>query len=84
VGITRNPEPGQDKSQVLPLARKTLDLQAELWYPVRITFKGETATVQVNNTVISATNAILGEEKKALNFLVFGDTAGFKSVKITR
>ncbi|SKB05476.1 Arylsulfatase A [Prosthecobacter debontii] len=84
VGLTKNPEPGQDKTQTEPLARKAIELQPDLWYPVRITFKGDTVTVQVNDTVISGTHALLGEEKKALNFLVFGDGLGFKNVKLVK
>jgi hypothetical protein len=83
-GITKNPNTGEDKSKTEPLSRKTLDLKANLWYPVRITFKGNQATAQVNDVSISASHSILGEPKTALNFLVFGDSAGFKAVKITR
>ncbi len=84
VGITKNPNAGEDKTKTEPLARKPLDLKANLWYPVRITFKGSQATVQVNDTSLSTHHPILGEPKTALNFLVFGDSAGFKAVKITR
>ncbi len=84
VGITKNPNAGEDKTKTEPLARKPLDLKANLWYPVRITFKGSEATVQVNDTSLSTHHPILGEPKTALNFLVFGDSAGFKAVKITR
>ncbi len=84
VGITKNPNAGEDKTKTEPLARKPLDLKANLWYPVRITFTGSGATVQVNDTIISAHHPTLGEPKTALNFLVFGDSAGFKAVKITR
>lgn len=84
VGITKNPDPGEDKTKTEPLARKPLALKPGLWYPVRITFKGSEASVQVNDMAISARHEILGEPKSGLNFLVFGESAGFKAVKITR
>jgi arylsulfatase A len=84
VGITKNPGLGEDKSKTEPLARKTLDLQPGLWYPVRLSFHGEEITAQINEVRLSARHPILGRPKVALNFLVFGDKAGFKAVKITR
>lgn len=84
VGITKNPEPGQDRTETVPLARKTHELLPDLWYPVRVTFKGDEVNVQVNDTIIKGTHALLGEEKKALNFLVFGNSAGFKNVKVIK
>lgn len=84
VGITKNPGPSEDKTKTEPLARKALDLKPDIWYPVRVTFKGSQATAQVNDTLVTATHAILGEPKTALNFLVFGESAGFKQVKIIR
>jgi len=38
----------------------------------------------VNDTIIKGTHAVLGEKKTALNFLVFGETAGFRDVKVLR
>jgi len=81
LGITKNPGPGEDKTATEPLARKPLDLKPSIWYPVRITFKGNQATAQVQDTIITASHAILAEPKTALNFLVFGDSAAFKQVR---
>ena len=39
-------------------------------------------TAQVNDTTTRATHAIFAQQKSALNFLVFGDTAGLRSVKV--
>ncbi|GAA5135053.1 hypothetical protein GCM10023213_07700 [Prosthecobacter algae] len=82
IGLTKNPDPGQSKEQTVPLARKSLELQTGIWYPVRITFHGSEVTVQVNDTRITGTHTLLIEPKKALNFLVFGDRAGFKDVRL--
>jgi arylsulfatase A len=84
VAITKNPGPGEGKDQTEPLARKALDLNPNRWYPVRIRFNGRQATVQVHDTSISAAHDILGETKSALNFLVFGDSAGLKEIKVVR
>ena len=69
---------------VEPLARKPMKLEANQWYPVRITFKGSEATAQVNDTIIKGTHAVLGEKKTGMNFLVFGESAGFRNVKVAQ
>lgn len=82
VGITKNPSAGEDRSKTEPLARKTLDLEKGVWYPVRITFKGTEAVAQVNDTMVRATHDVLGAPKSGMNLLVFGDTAGFRNVRV--
>ena len=84
IEIARNPARGQSADSVEQLARKPLDLQKGRWYPVRLTFKGDALTVQVNQTQARATHAIFAEQKTALNFLVFGDSAGFRNVKAVK
>jgi len=84
LGITKNPRSGEDKSGTEPLVRKALDLQPHVWYPVRLIFKGDEATAQVNDIALTARHAVLAEPKTALNFLVFGDSAGFRQVRVTR
>ncbi len=82
LGLTKNPDPGETQEKTVPLARKALELQPQTWYPVRITFHGSEVTVQVQETRITGTHPLLQEEKKALNFLVFGDRAGFKDIRL--
>ena len=82
VGITKNPSAGEAREAVEPLARKTLKLESGQWYPVRINFKGNEATAQINDLTVKSTHSVLGEKKTGLNFLVFGDTAGFRNVKV--
>lgn len=84
VGLTKNPSPGEAKDAIERIARKPVKLAQKTWYPVRITFKGTRATVQVNDVVIEGTHAVLGETKSALNFLVFDASAGFRNVRVTR
>jgi hypothetical protein len=84
VGITKNPSAGEGKEAVDPLAKKSMKLESNRWYPVRITFKGNEATAQVNDTVVKASHAVLGERKTGMNFLVFGESAGFRNVKVTK
>ena len=84
VGITKNPSTGEGKEAVEPLARKTLKLEAGQWYPVRITFKGNEATAQVNDVSVKGTHAVLGEPKTAVNFLVFGESAGFRNLRVVK
>jgi arylsulfatase A-like enzyme len=83
LGITKNPSPGESKDGVEPLAQKPAKLEAGQWYPVRISFKGTEATAQMNDLIAKATHPVLGQRKTGLNFLVFGESAGFRNVKIT-
>jgi len=76
LGLTKNPSQGEDKEAMEPIARKTMELDADQWYPVRITFKGTEATVQVNDTIIQGSHPVLGEAKTGANFLVFGERRG--------
>ncbi|MBI5684983.1 MAG: sulfatase-like hydrolase/transferase [Verrucomicrobia bacterium] len=82
--LAKNPSQGEAKDALEPLARKALKLDSNQWYPVRITFKGNEATVQVNDVVAKGTHAVLGQSKTGMNFLVFGQTAAFRNVKATK
>lgn len=84
VEVAKNPSRGEDKAAVEPLARKPLRLESNQWYPLRITFEGGVATVQVNDTTLKASHEVLGRPKTAVNFLVFGQTAGFRNVKVVK
>lgn len=84
VEITKNPSAGEDKEAAEPVSRKTLKLEKGRWYPVRVTFRGNDATVQVNDVILKGSHAVLGQPKMALNFLVFGDTAGFRNIKVAK
>ena len=79
--LARNPVRGES-TEAEQLARKTLDLRKGQWVPVRLSFTGNVLTAQVNETQVLATHAIFGGQKTALNFLVFGDRAGFRNVKL--
>lgn len=84
VEVAKNPSKGEGPGAVEPLACKALALEKGQWYPVRVTVAGDTATVQVNETVARATHAAIAEPKRALTFLVFGESAGFRNVTVTR
>ncbi len=84
VGLTKNPSPGEPKDAMERLARKEIKLEPKTWYPVRVTLKGATATVQVHGITIEGSHAVIGEPKTGLNFLVFGDSAGFRNVRVTK
>ncbi|MHB8898962.1 MAG: sulfatase-like hydrolase/transferase, partial [Thermoguttaceae bacterium] len=84
LGITKNPSQGEGKEAVEPIARKVLELEPNQWYPVRITFRGAEATLQVNDVSVKGTHAVLGKPKTGMNFLVFGETAGIRKVQVAR
>lgn len=84
VEITKNPSKGEGADAVEPLARKALKLEKKVWYPVRVTLKGNEVAVQVNDTVVKASHAVVGEPKRALTFLVFGESAGFRNLRVVK
>jgi arylsulfatase A-like enzyme len=84
LGITRNPAVGESKEEVEPLSRKPLQLEAGVWYPVRVSFRGQEATAQVGPISVQATDAILGQPKGAMNLLVFGEQAGFRKMTVAK
>jgi arylsulfatase A-like enzyme len=84
VAITKNPSSGEGKEKTEPLARKTLKLESNQWYPVRITFNQNEAVAQVNDVVLKGSHAVIGTPKTGLNFLVFGEAAGFRNLKVVK
>lgn len=84
VGLTKNPSVGEGKEAVEPIARKAMELDAGKWYPVRITFRDNEAVVQVNETVLRGAHPVLAERKTGANFLVFGESAGFRNVRVVQ
>jgi len=84
LGITKNPGPGEGLDKVEPLARKPLELAPDHWHPVRVTFRGTQATARVGGVVVTASQAILGQPKTAMNLLVFGERAVFRNVTVAR
>ncbi len=83
-GVTKNPDVGQEKTATERIASKALELKRDQWYPVRIQFSGDSISVSINNVVLTGKHKILAEPKTALNFLVFGETAGFKNLTISQ
>lgn len=80
--LTKNPSKGEAATE--DLAKKNLRLAAGEWYPVRLTFKGEEVTVQVNDQTFKGRHSCLGKDKTSLDLLVFGPTAGFRQVRVAQ
>lgn len=79
--LTKNPSKGESASATEDIAKRNLKLEAGEWYPVRLTFRGDEVTVQVNDQVFTGRHSSLGKGKTSLDFLVFGDGAGFRNFK---
>lgn len=84
LGITKNPASGEGKDKTEPLATQKIDLQSETWYPLRLTFRGEELIAEIAGVTAKASHPVLGETKGALNFLVFGETIGFRRVQVAQ
>ena len=82
--LTKNPSKGEPATATEDIAKKTLKLAAAEWYPVRLTFKGDEVTIQINDQTFRGKHASLGKDKTSVDFLVFGDGAGFRNVSVAR
>jgi len=82
--LTKNPSKDEAATAMEDIAKKNLKLAADEWYPVRLTFKGDEVTVQVNEQTFKGKHASLSKEKTSVDFLVFGDGAGFRNVRVSK
>jgi arylsulfatase A-like enzyme len=82
--LTKNPSKGEPATATEDIAKKNLKLAAGEWYPVRLTFKGDEVTVQVNDQTFKGKHPSLGKDKTSLDLLVFGASAGFRQVRIAQ
>ena len=82
--ITKNPDQGQDKSQIEPLARQKLKLNAEDWQTLRITFKGDQVTAQIAGVTTAGKHPVIAEAKEQLNLIVFDGEAGFRNLQAVK
>lgn len=81
--LTKNPSKGEPADATVDLARKNHQLAADEWYPVRLSFNGDEATVQVNDQIFKGAHPSLGKAKTSLDLLVFGDGAGFRNLRVS-
>ncbi len=82
--LTKNPSKGEPATATEDLAKRNLKLAAGQWYPVRLTFKGDEVTVQVNDQTFKGKHPSLGQAKTSVDLLVFGARAGFRQVRVAR
>ena len=82
--LTKNPSKGEAPTATEDLAKKNLKLAAGEWYPVRLSFKGDEVTVQVNDQTFKGKHPSLGKDKTSVDFLVFGNGAGFRNVRLSK
>jgi len=80
--IAKNPQ-GEETRPTF-LERVAVDLQPDTWYTVRITFRGETVTVQCAGATASASHPILAEQKRHMFLQLFSGDGGFRNVVVTR
>jgi len=82
--LAKNPSKGEGKEATVEVAERRLKLESDQWYPVRLAIRGQEIAVQVNDVTFKATHAVFAEPKTALSFLVFGESAGFRNLRVTR
>jgi arylsulfatase A-like enzyme len=82
--LTKNPSKGEAATATEDIAKKNLKLAAAEWYPIRLSFKGDEVTVQVNEQTFKGKHPSIGKDKTSVDFLVFGDGAGFRNVRVTK
>jgi arylsulfatase A len=84
IEITKNPDPGQDKDQTETLARQKIQLKADKWQTLRVTFTGNQVTAQIAGVTAKASHPVFAEAKQQLNLIVFDGEAGFKNLRIVK
>jgi arylsulfatase A len=82
--LTKNPSKGEPASATEDIAKKNIKLEADEWYPVRLSFNGDEVTIHVNDQTFKGRHPSLGQTKTSIDFLVFGDGAAFRNVHVTR
>jgi hypothetical protein len=82
--LTKNPSKGEPSTATEDLAKKNLKLAAGEWYPVRLTFKGDEVTIQVNDQTFKGRHPSIGKTKTSVDLLVFGASAGFRQARVAR
>jgi arylsulfatase A-like enzyme len=82
--LTKNPSKGEAATATEDIAKKNLKLAADEWYPVRLSFTGDEVTVQVNDQTFKGKHPSLAKDKTSVDFLVFGDGAGFRNVRVAK
>ena len=80
--LTKNPSKGEAATATEDIAKKNLKLAADEWYPIRLSFKGDEVTVQVNDQTFKGKHPSLAKDKTSVDFLVFGDGAGFRNFRV--
>jgi arylsulfatase A len=84
VEIAKNPEPGKDQDPVVTLAAAAVKLKREEWHTLRVSFRGDTVTVEVGGATVMGTHALLGEPKAGMHLLVFDGEMGFRNVVVAK
>ncbi|MBN2505765.1 MAG: arylsulfatase [Verrucomicrobia bacterium] len=82
--LAKNPSKGEGQEATVEIAERRLNLESAKWYPVRLAIRGQEIAVQVNDVTFKGSHPVFAEPKTALSFLVFGESAGFRNVRITR
>lgn len=82
--LAKNPSNGEGKEATVEIAERKLKLEVGTWYPVRLVIRSQEIAVQVNDVTFKGSHAVFAEPKTALSFLVFGESVGFRNVRITR
>ena len=83
--LTKNPSKNNPSSAAEDLAeKKNLRLQKDCWYPIRLTFEDDQVIVHVNDQQFKEKHPLFGTQKTAIDFLVFGDSAALRNIKVTR
>lgn len=82
--LTKNPGKGESPESSEDIVAKKLKIEPGHWIPIRLSFNGGEATVQVNNAVFKATHTCLAKAKSSVDFLVFGPEAGVRNVRAAK
>ncbi|MGE0755843.1 MAG: sulfatase-like hydrolase/transferase [Pirellulaceae bacterium] len=81
--LAKNPSKGEGKDATVAVAEHRFKLESGQWYPVRLAIRGQESIVQINDVTFRGAHAVFAEPKTAVSLLVFGESAGFRNVRVT-
>ncbi len=84
IEIAKNPEPGEGQDKTVALAKEKVKMKPDIWHTLRLTFKGDELTAQVDGTTTKAKHEIIGQAKGAFHFLVFEGEMGFRNLSVMK
>lgn len=68
--------------EAVPFGRASLEIAKDAWKAVRVEIVGEKMTTTIDGRTVAGTHPLLAAEKSTIEFVVAGNTASFRNVRM--